>query len=54
MTRGDAWYSPFPVDPATVVSMTSTSMRADTATVLEQARQRGVTARLTPTPRGHP
>ena len=39
----DTRYSPFPVDPATVVSMTSTSIRADAKTILTQGRRRGIT-----------
>ena len=39
----DARYSPFPVDPGTVFSMISTSMRANAETVLTQGRRRGVT-----------
>lgn len=39
----DARHSPFPVDPATVFAMISTSMRTNADTVLTQARRRGVT-----------
>lgn len=42
-SKDTRYYSPFPVDPATVVSMISTSIRANAKTILTQGRRRGIT-----------